>query len=300
MKFVVTGATGAIGRALINKILSFGDEAVALVNPLSRRAGSFSDGVKVLRVGLEDYEGFNPDFKADFFIHLAWGKTDVSSRDDVSAQQKNVNYALSAVRLAKRFGCRAFVGAGSQAECGVIKENITCNTPANPESEYGKAKAAACAAAKELCRRENIRFNWTRILSVYGENDTPNSLISYIIGCFLDKKEPELTECAQMWDYIYSDDCALALYLIAKNGVNGKIYPIGGGNCRLLKEYVLLTAKAAEYKGGIGFGKKNYYPHQAMYLSADISELTADTGFKPKYSFEEGIRRTVLNFKEKV
>lgn len=300
MKFVVTGATGAIGRALINKILSFGDGVTALINPSSKRADNFPENVNIIRVSLEDYDKFIPDFTADYFIHLAWGKTDVFSRDDVAAQQKNVEYTRSAVRLAKRLKCKSFVGAGSQAECGVMRGKITCDTPANPESEYGKAKVAACLAAKELCKSENIRFNWARILSVYGEGDTPNSLISYIIGCFLCGKEPELTECGQMWDYIYSDDCALALYLIAKNGVNGKIYPVGGGDCRSLKEYVLMAAEAAGYKGKIGFGKKDYYPHQAMYLCADIGALTADTGFKPQYSFKDGIRRTVLNFKEKL
>ena len=43
----------------------------------------------------------------------------------------------------------------------------------------------------------------------------------------------------------------------------------------------------------IGFGEVDYYPGQVMYLCADISELTEDTGFVPEYSFEEGIKETV-------
>lgn len=300
MKFVVTGATGAIGRALVNKILSFGGDVTVFVNPLSKRAGGFNENVKVVKLSLEEYDGFNPDFKADFFIHLAWGKTDIFSRDDVSAQQKNVNYTLSAVRLAKRLGCRAFLGAGSQAECGVISSPITCKTAANPLSEYGKAKNAARTAAMELCESEHIRFNWARILSVYGESDTPNSLISYLINCFLKDEEPALTKCEQIWDYIYSEDCALALYLIAMRGVDGKTYPVGSGEKRTLKEYVMAVAQAAGYTKGIGFGKKEYYPHQPMYLLADIGELYRDTGFYPEYSFEKGIEKTVRYYKEKL
>jgi len=41
------------------------------------------------------------------------------------------------------------------------------------------------------------------------------------------------------------------------------------------------------------FSKKEYYPHQPMYLCADISELTNDTGWKPEVSFEEGVKRTL-------
>ncbi len=47
------------------------------------------------------------------------------------------------------------------------------------------------------------------------------------------------------------------------------------------------------------FGVKEYYPHQAMMLCADISELTADTGFVPEYTFEKGIAKVVKYLREK-
>jgi UDP-glucose 4-epimerase len=43
------------------------------------------------------------------------------------------------------------------------------------------------------------------------------------------------------------------------------------------------------------FGKKEYYPHQPMYLCADISELTNDTGWKPEVSFDEGIKKIAFS-----
>ena len=43
----------------------------------------------------------------------------------------------------------------------------------------------------------------------------------------------------------------------------------------------------------IRYGVKDYYPHQPMHIVADISELTIDTGWQPKTSFEEGIRAFV-------
>lgn len=298
MKFVVTGATGAIGRALVNKVTRLGDEAIALVNPSSKRADNFPAETKVVKLSLGDYDKFVPDFRADYFIHLAWEKTDLNSRDDALSQRKNVEYTLSAVRLAKNLGCKSFVGAGSQAECGLVTSPITCETEANPLSEYGKAKNAARTAAGELCKKERIRFNWARILSVYGEGDTQNSLISYLISCFLKGEEPALTKCEQVWDYVYSEDCALALYLIAARGIDGKVYPVGSGESRTLRDYVSAVAKAAGYDGMIGFGKKDYYPHQPMYLSADTEELRRDAGFCPEYTFEKGIEKTVRYYKE--
>lgn len=295
MKFVVTGATGMIGRALINKILACDDEVIAVVNPNSARLSSVPAGAKIIKAGLADYSAYIPTERADCFIHLAWGKTDHFSRDDVEAQRLNVGYTAEAVALAERFGCSAFLGAGSQAEYGVKSAPLTPDTPAEPLSEYGKAKLKACAKAKELCKKAGMRFNWARILSVYGEGDSKSTLISYIIDCFKKGVAPSLTECGQLWDYIYCEDCASALYLIAENGVDGVIYPVGGGVCRPLKEYVIETARAVGYSGRIGFGEKEYYPHQPMYLCADIARLTADTGFKPRYTFLQGIEKMLKN-----
>ena len=42
--------------------------------------------------------------------------------------------------------------------------------------------------------------------------------------------------------------------------------------------------------GSIGIGDLEYARRQVMHLEADISELTADTGFLPEVKFEEGIR----------
>lgn len=149
MKYIVTGATGMIGRALLKRIIQSGDEAIALVNPSSNRGSFLPQGVKVAYCSLDDYKDYEPDFSADIFIHLAWKKTDVASRDDKEVQNANIGYTLSAVDIAKKAGCKKFVGAGSQAEYGIKNQPLGCDTEANPQSEYGKAKLAACLAARE-------------------------------------------------------------------------------------------------------------------------------------------------------
>ena len=47
----------------------------------------------------------------------------------------------------------------------------------------------------------------------------------------------EFSKGEQIWDFVYMDDIANALYLIAKKGKNHAIYPIGSGKARPLKEY---------------------------------------------------------------
>ena len=60
------------------------------------------------------------DREYDVFYHLAWSGTSGPGRNDVELQDKNVQYALDAVECAKRFGCKKFIGVGSQAEYGRV------------------------------------------------------------------------------------------------------------------------------------------------------------------------------------
>jgi nucleoside-diphosphate-sugar epimerase len=109
---------------------------------------------------------------------------------------------------------------------------------------------------------------------------------------------PEYTKCEQRWDYLYCDDAAKALLAIGQNGVTGKTYPLGSGSKRKLSEYLELVKDIVAPDAVLQYGKKEYYPHQPMYLCADVSDLTNDTGWKPEVSFEEGIKK-IINFKSK-
>lgn len=75
---------------------------------------------------------------------------------------------------------------------------------------------------------------------------------------------------------------------------NGSIYCLGNGKTRTLKEYVLAVKEIVNPECEIGFGEIDYYPNQVMHLEADISNLVNDTGYIPKYTFEDGIRDLVL------
>ena len=102
-------------------------------------------------------------------------------------------------------------------------------------------------------------------------------------------RSPELTRCEQDWDYLNCKDAARAFLAVAENGIDGKFYPLGSGKGRKLSEYLEDIRRVVNPSVSLGFGKKEYYPHQPMHLVADIAELTKDTGWKPEIGFTEGI-----------
>ena len=132
-----------------------------------------------------------------------------------------------------------------------------------------------------------------RILSIYGPQDGPNTLISYVLQELRAGRSPQLTPCEQMWDYLHCDDAAKALLAIVGSGRDGKVYPLGGGQGRRLSEYLEIIRQQLNPSVELGFGAKAYYPHQPMHLVADITELTKDTGWQPTIGFTQGIGEMV-------
>lgn len=290
-KIIVTGATGAVGSAVVRRAVEKGMDVTCIVHQGSKRLGNLpqSDKVHIVECNLQDYRTLSLDRQHDAFIHLSWEKTVGVSRDDAEVQTRNIQYTLDAVQLAHRCGCSVFVGAGSQAEYGVQSVDLTPDLPVKPESGYGIAKYAAGKLSAMLCKSLGMRQCWVRILSVYGPNDGENSLISYLIREFKTGNSPQLTKCEQIWDYLYADDAADAILAVVENGIDGKAYPLGSGNGRLLSAFVEDIKNAINPAIEVQFGAKDYYPHQPMHLVADISELTTDVGWKPRYNFKNAL-----------
>lgn len=291
-KIIVTGATGAVGSAVVRRALTKNIEVTCIVHQGSKRLVNLPKDkrLSIVECNLSDYINLQMEGQYDAFIHLSWEKTFGASRDDAEVQARNIQYTLDAVQLAHRCGCQVFVGAGSQAEYGVQSTDLTPDMPVKPESGYGIAKYAAGKLSAMLCKNLGMRQCWARILSVYGPNDGENSLISYLIREFKAGNSPQLTKCEQLWDYLYADDAADAIMSIAEKGVDGKAYPLGSGNGRRLSEYVEDIKAVINPSIEVQFGAKDYYPHQPMHLVADISELSKDTGWNPKTLFVDGIR----------
>lgn len=297
MTIAITGATSMLGVATIKECINQNISVLAFCRSNSKNIDRIPDNelVKIIECDLDSMQDFNDEqLKADVFIHFAWTFTDKEGRNDPVKQMKNVQYTLDAVYLAQRLGCRKFIGAGSQAEYGTPNTILKEDTPVNPVVPYGVAKYAAGRFAKIECEKNGIEYNWVRILSVYGTNDLPGTLISQLIHNAKNNIPMGLSGCEQIWDYLFEDDAGKAFVAIAEKGVNGKVYNLGSGIGSRLFDFVqkILNAVNPNYKPK--FGKYQYSPTQPMFLQADVKNLENDTGWKKQVTFEEGIRKVAL------
>lgn len=293
-RVILTGATGAIGTALISECIRQGTEVLALCRDGSPRNNRIPRHplVTMRFCSLEQLAQVENDTGKtwDVFYHFAWEGTVGPARNDMYLQNRNVRYTLDAVAAAKRFGCHTFIGAGSQAEYGRVEGVLRPDTPAFPEMGYGMAKLCAGQMSRAYAHTLGLRHIWPRIVSVYGPNDGPQSMVMSTIRTLRQGEVPRLTKGEQMWDYLYSEDAARAFYALGKHGGDGKVYVLGSGQARPLADAVREIREETAPGGEIALGALPYGENQVMYLCADITELVQDTGWSPQWTFRQGIR----------
>ena len=88
-----------------------------------------------------------------------------------------------------------------------------------------------------------------------------------------------------------------ALQAIGEKGIDGKIYPVGSGEHKKMAEYVKILRDKIDPSLPLGIGDLPYKNKTIDNQVLDISALKADTGFTPRYTFEQGIDLTINYFK---
>ena len=297
---VVTGATSFIGVHIIKEYLKNNCAVIAVVRPNSKNLDRLpkSNLLTVVEIGMEKIERLIEKIeikKIDIFYHLAWDGVRVPYRDDAILQNENYMCAINALKVAKLLGCDTFIGAGSQAEYGKCIGKINENYPAKPVTEYGKAKLKAYEVLKKMAKENNIKFIWTRIFSVYGIYDYQGTLVMSALDKMKRNESIALTQCVQSWDFIYVEDLARAMYLLANTSCMDGIYNIASGKSRQLKDFVIDMKDICKSKSELQFGAIPYNSEGVISFEPVVDKLKQNLGWSCEVTFEEGIKK-ILEF----
>jgi len=293
-RILVTGATSMIGTALIQVAVREGTEVYAIVRPGTKRMERLPQHPQVHTVfgGLEsllDIQGL-PD-QCDCFYHLAWDGTKRSVRDDPQVHERNIRYTLDAVELAKKTGCKRFVGAGSQAEYGPVADKIDENTKFAPVTSYGIAKYASCILSGKRCEQLGIEHIWGRIFSVYGPHDNEGTMLNTAVDNFLAGRTAHFSAASHMWNYLYESDAGEMFYRLGQEKCRPGVCLIANNESRVLKDYILELADLFGPEASCEFDKTAIVPLSG--LNVDMRSSCEKLDYIPVVSFRDGILETI-------
>lgn len=296
-RIIVDGATSLVGVALIQAAIEEGIEVYAIIRRNSRRKDRLPQSrlVHILECNLNEFNGIKDvGCECDVYYHISWENTGKGSLHSPWKQHANIQYELDAVELARRCGCKKFVGAGSQAEFGVKQGKIRYDDKFDPDIAYGFSKLAAYGLSRELCKEYGLVHLWGRIFSLYGGNDIENTMLDYAINCFLSGKDAFFSSGTQLWDYLNEKDAGVMFLLMGKVCNESKAYNIAYGESRRLREFINILANEM---GTLHLCHFNEDGADLQGLQADISEYIRDIGYTPQITFEEGIKEMIRIYK---
>lgn len=293
LKFLISGATGCIGYSLIKQIIEGGYKVSVILNPSSKRNYVIEEfsSVEFKYISLNDYG--KEDIKGffDVFIHMAWQGG--SQRSNFTLNQQSSFQSVKAIEMAVNTGCSRFISIGSQAEYGPTNEIINEKLMCHPSTEFGIAKLNTYFRLKTIAKQIGIEFTWLRVLSAYGPKDRSNSMLMEVITSSKQNKLIKLSDCLQYWDLLHADDIADALIKLSTVDKVSELYVIGSDERKILRDYVLSLASALKLDASEMIGRLRTTSNPVINLRCDSSKIRNQIGWKPKISFEDGIRNLI-------
>jgi UDP-glucose 4-epimerase len=297
LRLFITGASGFVGAATLGVALQAGHEVAAPVRPGSpaTRLAPLEGRYRRLSVDLRDEAGVTSamaEFRPDAILHLAWWGVANSARFDRRQMTDNIDAACCLTEAAAAAGASAFIGVGSQGEYGASAK-MTEDALPRPTSLYGAAKVAACFLTRQLAEQAGLRHAWLRLFSVYGPGDNDGWLIPMLITEMLAGRRPRTTLGTQSWDWLHVDDVARAILAVATTPTAEGLFNLGSGRAVHVRSVIEQIRDLAAPGMELKFGEIPFRPDQVMHMQADISRLTAATGWTPSIAIEEGLAATV-------
>ena len=327
--FLITGGAGFIGSALIRLIFDKTNHGVVNIDKLTY-AGNLNSTDSIQSKNHNFYAFEKADicdkdtikrilfqYKPDAIIHLAAEShvdRSIDSPDEFihtnifgtyNLLEQSRAYWMS-LNGSKKDDFR-FHHISTDEVYGDLDEGcdpFTEETPYAPSSPYSASKASSGFLVRAWQRTFNFPTIITNCSNNYGPYQFPEKLIPLIIMNALQGKDlPIYGDGRQRRDWLYVDDHARALLHVAMTGKIGETYNIGGYNelqnievvkiiCSILDElapnkphgitqYEQLVTYVADRAG-----------HDVRY-AIDASKIANELNWRPKETFETGIRKTV-------
>lgn len=303
-RYVVTGGAGFIGSAVVRRLLERGATQVEVIDNFSsgknENLAEVADKVVVHQADCANYEQVLPLVSgADVVFHLgAIPSVPKSIEAPVPSHESNIDGTFHLLRACVDGNAKRVVYAASSSAYGdtEVLPKIETMRPL-PKSPYALQKLVGEYYCSVFTQCYGLETTSLRFFNVFGPRQDPGSpysgVLSIFMTCLLDRRSPTIYgDGEQTRDFTYVEDVA---ELVCKAGdapqANGSVYNAGNGERISLNEVWRLLQKIEGVDLPANYGPPR--PGDVRDSQADTQAVVAALGHAPRFSLEEGLRRTL-------
>lgn len=292
-KIIISGASGRVGKALLNVLKETDYEVFAMTSNLEKLS-RYNEG-NIRPILNDDFFKLEENFEDSIFLNLAF-----PTRNDVELINSALEFTRNMYQKLYDLGSRYFVNISSQSvyDRDRIKE-ATEETYPIPFNLYGYAKIYFERFTESYCLDRNINYVNLRLASVVGPN-TDVRLNNKLIKAYLNDEDIEITLDKQIYSYI--DICDVALALKAIFDEYDKIewntnYNLGTRYKYSAKDIYESVEKLVnhEYKGKLSFVEGDLQKTNQVNVDKLYSKIT----WRPIYDVDK-TNKTILEEEHKI
>jgi len=291
---VVTGGAGFIGSHMVDLLVARGFVVRVIDNFVGGREANVAhhraEDVILERGDIRDIDAHSPLFAgARYVFHFA-GIGDIvpSIERPIDYMATNVQGTVRVLEAARAAKVEKFVYAASSSCYGLADVPTREDHPIRPQYPYALSKYQGEQAAFHWHQVYGLPVNSIRIFNAYGTRSRTSGAYGAVFGVFLRQKlagKPftVVGDGTQRRDFLYVTDVAEAFWAAAATSRVGGSWNLGAGKPQSVNRLVELLG-----------GEKIYIPKrpgEPDCTFADIGKITAELGWEPKVSFEEGVGR---------
>lgn len=310
---LVTGGAGFIGSHLVDRLIEEKPANIVIVDNFflgkQRNLKYAKDNfpIKVYDQDATDYDAMKKIIEnesIDVVFNLAVIPLLSSHVNPVDDWNVNVNITLVLCELIRKNNFSTLIHFSSSEAYGSAKQIVMDEEhPLNPTTPYAASKAAADLLVLSYCETFGIDASIVRPFNNFGPKQNEGSyagVIPITMKRIMNGMAPIIYgDGEQTRDYIYVTDTADAVIDIYNNkNTRTKIINIATGQEITIKKMITTIAEIMGCDEPIIY--ENTRLADVRRHRGDISLAEKLIGFKPKMSFEEGIRQTVEWYKENI
>jgi dTDP-glucose 4,6-dehydratase len=210
--------------------------------------------------------------------------------------EANVLGTQTLLEVARRHGVSRFVQVSTDEVYGSLGPDdppFTEESPLAPNSPYSASKASADLFCRAYVETYGLHVSITRCSNNYGPYQYAEKLIPLFIHRALnDEPVPLYGDGMNVRDWLHVEDHCRAVLTVLENGAAGRVYNVGGGNEHTNLETTRLVLDALGKPEGPIQHVTDRLGHDRRY-AIDSSRLQRELGWRPRHTFEEGLRETV-------